>query len=138
MAEALDFGGDSLLSDSRAGYVTVGARMSKFTPYATLAKVKGDIPTESGISTAGLPGAFAGGAAALNAGVQTSLNQFQGSQQSAGVGVRWDAFNNVAIKGQYNYVDLGDNSAGKIANAQPDLELGSSYSVYSLTVDFIF
>lgn len=138
MAEVLDFGGDTMLSDAFGGYVTAGARFGKLTPYATFAKVEGDIKAEPGISTAGLPVPFAMGAAALNAGINTSLNQFQGSQQSASVGLRWDAFNNVAIKGQYSHVDLGANSAGKLANAQPDLELGGSYAVYTLTVDFIF
>jgi hypothetical protein len=138
MAEVLDFGGDTLLSDAFGGYVTAGARVGKLTPYVTLAKVEGDIDAEPGISTAGLPGAFAAGAAGLNAGLNTSLNQFQGSQQSANVGLRWDAFNNIAIKGQYGYVDLGANSHGKLGNVQPGFEPGGSYSVYSLTVDFIF
>jgi hypothetical protein len=137
MSEAIDFGGDNFLSDSRAGYVTAGARFSKFTPYVTLAKVKAFIEHEDGISTAGLPPAFAAGAAGLNAGMNASLNQFRGSQQSAALGVRWDALTNIAIKGQYNYVDVGDNSAGMLT-AQPGYELGSNYSLLSLTVDFIF
>jgi hypothetical protein len=136
--EVLDFGGDTMLSDAFGGYVTGGMRFGKFTPYATFASVDADIENEPGISTTGLPGVFAGGAAALNAGLNTSINQFQGSQQSVGVGMRWDAFNNVAIKGQYNRVNLGDNSSGKLANVQPGFELGSTYSVYTLTVDFIF
>jgi len=138
IAEALQFSGDSLLSDARAGYVTAGARFGKLTPYATLAEVDADTKFERGISTTGLPGMFADGAAAVNAGLNMTLNQFQGSQQSVSAGMRWDAMNNIAVKGQYSYVDLGANSAGKLLNPQPGFVPGGSYSVYSLTVDFIF
>lgn len=137
-AEAIDVGGDGFLSDTRAGYVTTGARFGKFTPYATIAKGKADIDNEPGISTAGLPGAFAAGAMALNAGVNLTLTQVQGSQQSAALGLRWDAMNNVALKAQYDYVENGENSAGKLTNIQPGFEYGSDYSLFSLTVDFIF
>jgi hypothetical protein len=137
-AELIDVGGDGFLSDTRAGYLTAGARFGKFTPYATVAKAKADIANEPGISTTGLPGPFAAGAMALNAGVNMTLGQFQGSQESAAVGLRWDAISNVALKAQYDYVENGDNSAGKLTNPQPGFEYGSDYSLFSLTVDFIF
>jgi hypothetical protein len=138
MGELMQYSGDGFLSDARGGYVTAGARFGKVTPYATVASVKGDIDYEPGISTAGLPAPLAMGAMGLNAGLNTTLNQFQGSQQSSSIGVRWDAFNNVAIKAQYDYVNLGDDSAGRLSNVQPGFELGSSFSIYMLTVDFIF
>jgi hypothetical protein len=138
MSEAIDFGGDALLSDVRGGYITAGARLGKVTPYAVLSKVKAFIDYEDGISTAGMPNLLAAGANGLSDGVNQSLNQFRGSQQSAALGVRWDAFTNIAIKGQYNYVDIGDNSNGLLGNVQPGFEQGGNYSLYSLSVDFIF
>ena len=138
MSEAIDFGGDSLLSDVRAGYISAGARFGKFTPYAVVSKVKAFINYEDGISTTGMPAPLAFGANALSAGVNQSLNQFRGSQQSAALGMRWDAFTNIAIKGQYNYVDVGDDSNGLLGNVQPGFEQGGKYSLYSLSVDFIF
>jgi len=138
MSEAIDFGGDDMLSDVRAGYVMGGARFGKVTPYAVVSKVKAFIDYEDGISTTGLPTPFAMGADALSAGLNQSLNQFRGSQQTAALGVRWDAFTNIAVKGQYNYVDIGDNSNGMLGNVQPGFEQGGNYSLYSLSVDFIF
>lgn len=136
-AELIDFGGDSVISDARSGYVMGGARFGKFTPYAIVAKVKGEVEAESGISTTGL-GPLASGAATLNAGINQMLSQIQGSQESAAIGLRWDAWNNIALKAQYNYVELGENSAGKLGNIQPGFERGGNYSLYSLTVDYIF
>jgi hypothetical protein len=138
MSEAIDFGGDTFLSDMRAGYITAGARLGKVTPYAVVSKVKAFIDYEDGISTAGMPVPLAMGAMGLSAGVNQSLNQFRGSQQSAAVGVRWDGFTNIALKGQYNYVDIGDNSNGMLGNVQPGFEQGGNYSLFSLSVDFIF
>lgn len=138
MAEAIDFGGDGLLSDTRAGYVSGGVRLGKFTPYATIAKLDADIDFDSGVSTTGLPGAFVPGVAALNAGLNMSQNQFVGSQDSASLGVRWDFMSSFALKAQYDYINLGDNSAGRTVNATPDFEAGGTFSVFSLTVDFVF
>ena len=138
MSEAIDFGGDAFLSDMRAGYVMAGARFGKATPYAIVSKVKAFIDYEDGISTTGMPNALAEGANGLSAGVNQSLNQFRGSQQTAAVGMRWDGFTNIAIKGQYNYVDIGDNSNGMLGNVQPGFEQGGNYSLFSLSVDFIF
>lgn len=138
MMEALEFGGDSMLSDSRSGHVTGGIRLGKFTPYAILAMAKADIEFEPGFTTAGLPAPLAFGAAALNAGMNEAKRQSLGSQESAALGLRWDVINNVAVKAQYNYVDIGENSRGRLFNVQPGFELGSNYSLYSLSVDYIF
>lgn len=138
MAEALDFGGDSMLSDSRSAHVTGGVRVGKFTPYAILAMTKSDIEFEPGFTTAGLPAPLAFGASALNAGMNQAMSRSLGSQESAALGVRWDVISNVAVKAQYNYVDIAEDSNGRLINVQPGFEPGSNYSLYSLSVDYIF
>jgi hypothetical protein len=140
IAEAVKFYGDSLLSDAKAGYATGGYRIGKFTPYATVARLDSDIPFESGIPTARLGGVLLATARALNAGVNTSLNNFSGSQDSASVGVRWDFMDNVAFKAQYDRLSIGDNSNGRLANTKPALgyKTGSEVDVISFVVDFVF
>ncbi len=136
-AEVIDFGGDGMISDTRGGYVMGGARFGNFTPYAILAKLKDDVQYEPGIDTQGL-GMMAAAVQPINDGLNMALKQVQGSQESIALGLRWDGFGNIAVKGQYNYVDLGTGSAGKLGNVQPNFEFGRSYSLFSLTVDFIF
>ncbi len=136
-AEGLQFGGDGFLTDARAAYVTAGYRVRSFTPYVSLATLKADIPFEPGIPTAGLPDAFAGGAAGLNAGLNTTLSKFNASQSTIAAGLRWDFHRSAALKVQYEQVDLGNDSAGRMANTQPGFVPGSKFDVISIAIDFI-
>jgi hypothetical protein len=140
MAEGIDFGGQSFLSDTRAWYVTGGVRIRGFTPYVTAASVSADIPFENGIPTAGLTGRNLGTAVALNGGVNTTLRAFTGSQDSISAGVRWDLINNVALKVQYDQINIGARSNGKLANTKPLLgyKQGGDVDLISIAVDFVF
>lgn len=137
-AEFIDFGGDSFISDVRSGYVMGGVRLGQFTPYAILAKIRAFTPNEPGVDTTGLPLLIAAGAEAANDGMRQMLAGARGSQESAAIGLRWDAFSNFAVKAQYNYVDLTNGSHGMLGNRQPNFVGGGDYSLFSLTVDFIF
>jgi hypothetical protein len=128
---------DGFLSDSKSWYVTAGYRIAKFTPYAGFAETRPDVDYEPGISTAGL-GPFAAGAAALNAGINTTLAQFATSQSTTSLGLRWDFISNAALKVQYDRINLGANSAGRFTNTQPGFQPGSSSNLISAAVDFVF
>ncbi|HEY3697860.1 MAG TPA: hypothetical protein VGK97_00910 [Spongiibacteraceae bacterium] len=137
MAEVAKFDAEGFLADSKAGYVTGGYRFGKFTPYVTIAKVKSDSTTEDGISTAGLPGAFADGATSLNAGINAVLPNFPKSQKSASIGVRWDFMRSADLKVQYDRLSLEDDTTGRLTNAETGFD-GGKVNVISAAIDFVF
>lgn len=130
---------EGFFSNSKSWYVTGGYRITKFTPYLTLASTKADIVHEPGISTAGLPtGGFAEGAAGLNAGINAVQDQFAASQTTTSLGLRWDFISNAALKIQYDHISLGTNSGGRLYNQQPGFQPGGSANLISAAVDFVF
>lgn len=131
MSELVDFRGEGILADSRSWYATAGWRLGSVTPYVTYARTRSSVGNEPGLP---LPAA-----APLNAGLNATLNnQFNGSQSTTSVGVRWDFMKNVALKAQYDYVDLGPNSAGRFTDVQPAFQRGGHVNLFSLGLDFVF
>ena len=131
LGEFVQFDGGSILSDSRSWYVSGGWRFGSVTPYATYARTRADIPSEPGLP---LPAA-----APLNAGLNGALNSsFSGSQATLTLGVRWDLRENMALKAQYDRIDLGANSAGRLVNVQPGFARGSTVNLFSVALDFVF
>ena len=138
MAEWMTAKGAALIADTTAWYVTGGYRFGKFTPFLTLAQVKPDRLSESGISTAGLPAPLAAGAAGLNAGLIAASNGFNGAQKKVSMGVRWDFMKNTDLKLQYDHLRTGSGSSGRLINTQAGFRSGDSADVFSLAVDFVF
>lgn len=131
MSEFVDFHGDGILVDSRSWYVAGGYRFGAWTPYAVYARTHSSVQTEAGVP---LPAA-----APLNAGLNAALNnQFNGSQATMTLGVRWDFAKNTALKVQYDHIDLGANSAGRLANVQPAFTRGGNVNLFSAALDFVF
>ncbi|HVE54018.1 MAG TPA: porin [Ramlibacter sp.] len=131
MSEFVQFRGESILADSRSWYVAGGWRLGSFTPYAMYARTSSDVAPEPGLP---LPAA-----APLNAGLNAAMNnQFNGSQSTATLGVRWDAMKNTALKLQYDHTRLGSGSAGRFANVQPAFQRGGSVNLFSVALDFVF
>ena len=81
----LDYSGDGFLIDSRSWYVAGGCRIGKFTPYAIYAETKADIEDETN-------GGF------LNGGINATLYSANATQKTTSVGLRFDAYKNIAIK----------------------------------------
>ena len=138
-SEFVAFKGNGFLSDQRAWYVSGGYRFGTLTPYATYSSVKADIQAEAGISTAGLSAVpqLAGGAAALNAGLNATLLAFTPTQSTVSVGMRWDFMKNVAFKAQFDHLTTGDKSHGRLT-AYPGFVDGSSVNLATLALDFVF
>lgn len=138
-SEFVAFKGNGFLSDQRAWYVSGGYRFGTLTPYATYSSVKADIQAEAGISTAGLSAVppLAGGAAALNAGLNATLLAFTPTQSTVSVGMRWDFMKNVAFKAQVDHLTTGNKSNGRLT-AYPGFVVGSSVNLATLALDFVF
>lgn len=128
----------SILGDADGWYVSAGYRHGNLTPYATVAGRRVLSATaDPGVPVSGLPPELAGMAATLN----TNLNQFLAAtprQKSLSLGVRWDVAPQIALKVQYDFIDLARGSPGLLTNIQPEFEPGGSLSLFSLSMDFVF
>lgn len=128
----------TFIGELRGGYLTGGYRIGEFTPYASFARAwVSSATSDPGLPTEGLPPPLAATATELN----FILNSILGSaaeQKSLTLGTRWDFARNLALTMQYEYLDLASGSPGLFVNPQPEFRRGSSASVVSLTLDFVF
>jgi opacity protein-like surface antigen len=122
---------------SNAGFVTAGYRTHGLTPYATYARVKSQHDAAPVIALGGLPAPLAAYGAVVN-GVVEGLNSASTSQRTLSAGLRWDFMKNFDLKVQYDYVRLDAGSTGLFGNEQPGFRPGSTASVFSAAVDFVF
>ncbi|WP_145650046.1 hypothetical protein [Pseudoduganella lurida] len=128
----------SLLGEISNAYLSAGWRWHALTPYATVSGVRPAGSTaDAGLPLAGLPPVLAAQTAALNAGLR-SLLQAAPHQTSTAIGVRWDAYNNVAFKLQLDRVKPLAGSRGTLINTTPAFRQGRAFQVGSVTVDFVY
>jgi hypothetical protein len=123
--------------DNTAWYLTAGYRVRQLTPYATFAQRRTDAFPIRGLSLAGLSTAQAAEAQSLNA-TLGSLLAGADVQQSVSLGTRWDFYENLDLKLQYDDVRLGPGSSGLLINLQPGFRRGSTYALLSAAIDFVF
>jgi hypothetical protein len=138
MAEWVKANGSGSFSNAASWYVTGGYRINKVTPFVTLAEVKADTASKSGISTTGLPPDLAGAATELNGGLNAVINEFAWTQKDLSAGVRWDFMRGTDLKLQYDHILPGAGSYGSLINVQPGFRSSESVNLFSATVDFVF
>lgn len=122
---------DSFVPDTTGWYTTVGYRVGKFTPYATLSQQK----TDSSNVNNTIPATVVVGGLPLRAVVDAVTAAQSTPQKTIGLGVRWDAWRNIAIKAQYDSIKT--TGAGQFYNVQPGFN-NERVGVYSVAVDFVF
>lgn len=138
MGEWAHFDTHSAVGAKKAWYVSGGYRFGKFTPYATYADLKPEGPTsDPGLNLTGLPPPVAAVGAQLNAMLNAQLAVIP-QQSTASLGVRWDVLRNAALKAQWDYVRVGENSVGTFTNFQPGFRPGGRVNLFSLALDFVF
>lgn len=120
----------TFMADSRGWYVTGGYRVGAFTPYVTYARHRIHSSTSS-------PGLSQPGTEALDALLNSFLSH-QPKQTSLSLGARWDVALNLALKAQFDHIDLEPGSPGYLVNSQPGFEPGGSVNLFSLALDFVF
>ncbi len=121
---------DSYIADTDGWYATLGYRFGALTPYATVSEVK---RKDSNVNNT-IPG-LTPQLAVLKATVDGLVADQNISQKSIGLGVRWDAMRNVAVKAQFDRVKPA--GAGLFTATQPGFG-GKNVNVYSLSVDTVF
>jgi hypothetical protein len=128
----------SIVGHRSAWYLSGGARLGKFTPYATYARIDSESDTsDAGLPVAALPAPLQPTAAMLNAALNAQLNALP-RQNTLSLGVRWDFYRNAALKVQYDQVSLADGSFGTFGNVQPGFRFGGKVRIFSAAVDFVF
>lgn len=122
---------ESYIPDTDGWYVTLGHRFGKFTPYATVSEVKQRDSNVVNTIPAATPQL-----AQLKAIVDGTLASQALNQKTSGLGVRWDAYRNIALKGQVERIK--PTGRGLFINTVPGFGSGDTVSVYSLAVDLVF
>lgn len=137
MAEYAELRSDSVYGDSSAWYVSAGPRLGSVVPFVTLARgERGHSSRVEGLTVAAYPPPLAPVAAGLN-GVLQDLRRSTADQRTMSIGGRWDAASNIAVKVQYDVVDVTDGSPGTFTNLEPGFQPGR-VNVFSVGVDFLF
>jgi hypothetical protein len=128
----------SVLGETTGWYVSSGYRFGVITPYTTYAQVRPNSSIrDPGLDLSALPPSLAAPAAALNAGLNASLATVA-SQRTVSLGARFDVRRNVDLKLQCDRINLGANSQGWLTNLQPGFRPGSSLTLVTLNLDFVF
>ncbi len=138
IGEYTRFEGNGYFSTSNSWYASVARRLGVFTPYVTVGDTRPKLESEPGITTTGLPGGLAAGAMGLNAGINAVKQSVAASQKLASVGVRWDFMKNAAVKLQYDHLEMGEGSKGRLVNPSPAYQPGGKVDLVTLGVDFLF
>ncbi len=121
----------SYVSSTTGWEATLGYRIGKFTPYATVSQLKRDDSNVTNSIPAAVPQL-----APLAAGVNAVLASQNIAQKTDSVGLRWDAWKNIDVKAQYDRVRPEAGGVGlfnRVAGPLP-----STVNVYSVAVDFVF
>lgn len=121
----------SYVSSTTGWSATGGYRLGKFTPYAVISRVKVDDTNVDNTIPKSVPQL-----APLSAAVDGLIFQQDIGQKTQALGVRWDAWKNVAVKGEWDHIKP-DGGPGLFVNVQPGFA-GKTVNVYTVSVDFVF
>jgi len=127
MAEVIKGGIDGAFPDAKAGYVTLGYRFGNWMPHLTYATIKSTddnerkpLPEFEATDALWTSPALAEAAAGI-VGVNTLVNLASETrnlsspdQRSWTLGLRWDPISGIAVKVEYQYIELRGESYGYI------------------------
>jgi len=121
---------DSYVSDTNGWYLTVGHRFGKFTPYVTVSELK--VAAANAVNNIPAPTPQLAG---LKAGVNLVLAGQAIGQKTGALGLRWDAYRNIAFKAQFERIS--PKTQGLFLVPTNGTMVGKT-SVYSIAVDTVF
>lgn len=130
-------------NDTDAWTVLAGYRLGKFTPYVSYgsSKNKGKVEA-SGVAASLTPFVGPTQAGAIQAGLQGYADATLNNQSTASLGVRWDVYKNLALKAQYDHVNVKSPGANGFlfnsANVTDSRYNGGDGDVFAVSLDFIF
>ncbi len=129
----------NFVQDGKAWYVLGGYRIGKFTPYASVSRLKSK---ESPLRP--VPQAFLN-AAPLNPFIVPAVEsqfQFYNEQNSVALGVRYDVYSGMALKAQFERVHKPGTptpNVGTFSVSSNDFQVTTqNVNLFTLTLDFVF
>ncbi len=129
---------ESYVEDTNAWYGTVGYRFGNFMPYVSYASIETQHDdTADKLAIPAGPAPITGAATVLKPAMMSAMSGID--QSTTSIGVRWNAYKNIALKAQFDRVK---NEAGKdnwftTPTGKPGVA-GKTVNVYSLVADFVF
>ena len=128
----------NFVQDATAWYVLGGYRIGKFTPYASVSRLKSQEsplrPVPAGLLGVGLN-------SILIPAVESQF-QYYNEQQSMAVGVRYDFYRNVALKAQFERIHKPGTPSpnpGTFNIANSDFQVMTrNVNLFTLNLDFVF
>lgn len=129
----------ALVGKIRGWHATVGHVFGEFTPYVTAARNERHSPAldTSALAPTGLSPALDAGLAQAKVALDQTVRFAELSTRSAGIGMRWDARANLALKVQYERLQTpSPNQPGVFA--VPAVPFRNRINLFSATLDFVF
>jgi hypothetical protein len=120
------------VADTTGWEVTGGYRLGKFTPFVMVSKVKVD-----NANVANTIPASPAQLAMLHGIVDAILFSTNDNQHSKAVGLRWDVYKNIALKAQYDRIQVSPGAAGSFQKATAALSR-NPVDVFAVSCDFLF
>jgi hypothetical protein len=130
---------DSYVADTISWYISAGARFDKFTPYATFSQLRNESPTQYNGDKGPL--------GTLTNLISTKLlTQNLMNQHTFSLGTRYDFYDNMALKFQWDRIDTRaiagqpGTGVGAFTNYTASAFANNSNTVdlFSTTIDFVF
>lgn len=120
----------SFIPNTIGWYTTAGYRVGKFTPYATISRLRTTSATQSSVIPA--VGPFVPLAGAVNAVLASSAT----AQKTESLGIRYDGFKSVALKLQFDRITPLNNTNGMFL--KPTAAFPHRVNAVGASVDFVF
>ncbi len=117
------------------GYLMLGRSIHRFTPYATVSFFEPARDIVKAQSDWGLISPQLGQFQQL---IISGINSTYIDQNTYSLGIRWDIHPQVAIKGQFDYIQIHDVGYGLWAADGRSSTQGRDVQLYTLSVNFIF
>jgi len=133
---ARNAGDEIMLPQATAGYITAGVRFGSWTPYLTVAQRKND--THISNPPPAIDFGLGGGTPKPYDVIANILANTNQAQSSHALGLRWDFYTNMALKAQVDWMKNDTGSYGALINTQPNFKDGQSYTVSTISLDFVF
>ena len=123
-----------------AGYVGIGKRINAFTVFGNVGRIESPNSAISAPDWASTLAPILGPSVALQSQTLAStaavvINKSAVSQRNFSVGARWDFRANMAIKVQWEHIDVNEYGGRLWSNSTLE---GGSANVTSLSIDFVF
>lgn len=138
------------IADTKGWYLTGGYRFGSVLPYVSVSRLTTE---DANVALHPLTTTALGATNALVLGANAVLNTQKQSQNTIGLGVRWDAGPGYALKAQFDHINIPQNSNGLFLMADPVkaqlpvvaggtnnafLNKRKDVNVLSVSIDFVF